>query len=135
MAPAMARRDGMPRLELIFLHSASADGCNAWRASPIITKRIPVSVDEAFPWNTGPTYLVRDDDGAYGQAFISLVWAMGIRDRPSFLIGKIVCKKISARFEGFPRNRKVVTRMFHPAGISRHHAPQLSSANDLPYTN
>ena len=31
LAPAMARRDGMRRLELIFPHSASADGCNAWR--------------------------------------------------------------------------------------------------------
>ena len=27
----MARRDGMPRLELIFLHSASADGSNVGR--------------------------------------------------------------------------------------------------------
>jgi hypothetical protein len=24
---------------------------------------------EAFPWNTAPTYLVRDNDRAYGQAF------------------------------------------------------------------
>ena len=24
---------------------------------------------EAFPWDTAPTYLVRDNDGAYGQAF------------------------------------------------------------------
>jgi len=23
---------------------------------------------EAFPWDTAPTYLVRDNDGAYGQA-------------------------------------------------------------------
>jgi hypothetical protein len=23
---------------------------------------------QAFPWNTAPTYLVRDNDGAYGQA-------------------------------------------------------------------
>jgi transposase InsO family protein len=37
---------------------------------------------EAFPWGTAPTYLVRDNDGAYGQAFISRVRAMGIRDRP-----------------------------------------------------
>ena len=37
---------------------------------------------EAFPWNTGPTYLVRDNDGAYGQAFTSRVRAMGIWDRP-----------------------------------------------------
>jgi hypothetical protein len=34
---------------------------------------------EAFPWNTAPTYLVRDNDGAYGQAFRRRVRAMGIR--------------------------------------------------------
>src|SRR5947207_12462161 len=37
---------------------------------------------QAFPWDTVPTYLVRDNDGAYGQAFTSRVRAMGIRDRP-----------------------------------------------------
>jgi transposase InsO family protein len=37
---------------------------------------------EAFPWNTAPTYLVRDNDGAYGQAFLSRVRTLGIRDRP-----------------------------------------------------
>jgi transposase InsO family protein len=37
---------------------------------------------EAFPWDTAPTYLVRDNDGAYGQAFTSRVRAMGIRDHP-----------------------------------------------------
>ena len=37
---------------------------------------------EAFPWNTAPTYLVRDNDGAYGHAFTSRVRGMGIRDRP-----------------------------------------------------
>src|SRR3979411_186003 len=37
---------------------------------------------EAFPWNTAPTYLMRDNDGAYGRAFTSRVRAMGIRDRP-----------------------------------------------------
>ena len=41
---------------------------------------------EAFPWNTAPAYLVRDNDAAYGQAFRRRVRAMGIRDRPtSFL--------------------------------------------------
>jgi hypothetical protein len=24
---------------------------------------------EAFPWDTAPSYLIRDSDGAYGQAF------------------------------------------------------------------
>src|SRR5262249_59690691 len=37
---------------------------------------------EAFPWNTAPAYLVRDNDGAYGRAFRRRVRAMGIRDRP-----------------------------------------------------
>jgi len=37
---------------------------------------------QAFPWNTAPAYLVRDNDGAYGQAFRRRVRAMGIRDRP-----------------------------------------------------
>jgi transposase InsO family protein len=38
---------------------------------------------QAFPWDTAPTYLVRDNDGAYGQAFTRRVRTMGIRDRPT----------------------------------------------------
>jgi transposase InsO family protein len=38
---------------------------------------------EAFPWNTAPAYLVRDNDGAYGHVFRRRVRAMGIRDRPT----------------------------------------------------
>ncbi len=37
---------------------------------------------QAFPWDTAPTYLVHDNDGAYGQAFTRRLRAMGIRDRP-----------------------------------------------------
>jgi transposase InsO family protein len=37
---------------------------------------------EAFPWDIAPAYLVRDNDGAYGHAFIRRVRGMGIRDRP-----------------------------------------------------
>jgi transposase InsO family protein len=37
---------------------------------------------EAFPWNTAPAYLVRDNDCAYGRVFQRRVRAMGIRDRP-----------------------------------------------------
>jgi transposase InsO family protein len=37
---------------------------------------------EAFPWNTAPRYVVRDNDGAYGPAFIRRIRMMGIRDRP-----------------------------------------------------
>ena len=40
-------------------------------------------LSEAFPWDTTPTYLVRDRDGAYGQVFKRRVRAMGIRDRPT----------------------------------------------------
>src|SRR5438876_1745991 len=39
-------------------------------------------ITEAFPWNTAPTYLVRDNDRAYGQVFQRRLRAMGIRDRP-----------------------------------------------------
>jgi transposase InsO family protein len=45
----------------------------AWLAQQIV---------EAFPWDTAPTYLVRDNDGAYGQVFTKRLRAMGIRDRP-----------------------------------------------------
>ena len=39
-------------------------------------------ITEAFPWASAPTYLVRDNDCAYGHVFTSRVRAMGIRDRP-----------------------------------------------------
>jgi transposase InsO family protein len=39
-------------------------------------------ITEAFPWDSAPAYLVRDNDHAYGQVFTSRVRAMGIRDRP-----------------------------------------------------
>ena len=39
-------------------------------------------ITEAFPWASAPTYLVRDNDRAYGLVFQRRVRAMGIRDRP-----------------------------------------------------
>ena len=39
-------------------------------------------ITEAFPWALAPTYLVRDNDRAYGHVFRRPVMAMGIRDRP-----------------------------------------------------
>jgi hypothetical protein len=39
-------------------------------------------ITEAFPWTSAPAYLVRDNDRAYGQVFITRARAMGIRDRP-----------------------------------------------------
>ena len=38
-------------------------------------------MSETFPWASAPTYLVRDNDRAYGHAFSRRVMAMGIRDR------------------------------------------------------
>jgi transposase InsO family protein len=37
---------------------------------------------EAFPWDTAPRYLIRDNDAAYGRAFTNRIRTMGIRDRP-----------------------------------------------------
>jgi transposase InsO family protein len=39
-------------------------------------------ITEAFPWYTVPTFLIRDNDGAYGEVFTRRLRAMGIRDRP-----------------------------------------------------
>ena len=39
-------------------------------------------ITEAFPWDTVPRYLIRDNDRAFGVAFKARVRAMGIRDRP-----------------------------------------------------
>jgi hypothetical protein len=39
-------------------------------------------ITEAFPWATAPRYLIRDNDGAYGDVFTGRAKAMGIRDRP-----------------------------------------------------
>jgi hypothetical protein len=44
---------------------------------------------EACGWNEPPRYLIRDRDGAYGDAFIRRLTAMGIRDRPIALSGSI----------------------------------------------
>jgi len=40
---------------------------------------------EAFPWDTAPAYLVRDNDRSYGQIFVNRLRSMGIRDRPTAL--------------------------------------------------
>ncbi len=39
-------------------------------------------ITEAFPWMSAPTYLIRDNDKAYGHVFTARVQAMGIRDKP-----------------------------------------------------
>src|SRR5665213_1352463 len=40
-------------------------------------------ITEAFPWDSAPVFLIRDNDGAYGKVFKRRLRAMGIRDRPT----------------------------------------------------
>ena len=40
-------------------------------------------ITEAFPWDSAPKYLIRDNDRAFGVAFKARLRAMGIRDRPT----------------------------------------------------
>lgn len=39
-------------------------------------------ITEAFPWDSTPGHLLRDNGGAYGELFTRRLRAMGIRDRP-----------------------------------------------------
>jgi transposase InsO family protein len=39
-------------------------------------------ITEAFPWDSAPAYLVRDNDRAFGHVLTCRFRAMGIRDRP-----------------------------------------------------
>jgi transposase InsO family protein len=38
---------------------------------------------EAFPWDSAPAYLLRDNDAIYGQVFRKQLEALGIRDVPT----------------------------------------------------
>jgi hypothetical protein len=40
-------------------------------------------ITEAFPWDSAPKYLIRDNDKVFGIAFKDRIRAMGIRDRPT----------------------------------------------------
>jgi hypothetical protein len=51
---------------------------------------------EAFPWDTVPTYLIRDNDCSYGDTFTARLRAMGIRDRPDW--------DVAARLSGSRRD-------------------------------
>ena len=49
----------------------TAHPTSAWAAQQI---------QEAFPWDTAPRYLIRDQDGSYGLCFRSRLRAMGINE-------------------------------------------------------
>jgi hypothetical protein len=60
-----------------FVHYAvTAHPTTAWVARQIT---------EAFPWDTAPSYLVRDRDAVYGQVVKQRLRALAIRDRPTVL--------------------------------------------------
>jgi hypothetical protein len=40
-------------------------------------------ITEAFPWDSAPKYLIRDNDRAFGGVFKARLRTMGIRDRPT----------------------------------------------------
>ena len=44
---------------------------------------ISQQMKEAFPWDATPDYLIRDNDGAYGDTVKRCIRSMGIRDRPT----------------------------------------------------
>ena len=44
------------------------------------TIRFPPSV---FPWDSAPKYILRDNDGIYGQVFLEQLDALGIEDVPT----------------------------------------------------
>lgn len=58
----------------LFFITATSHPTSLWLAQ---------QVREAFPWETAPRVLVRDNDKKYGNAFKRTVRAFGIRDRPT----------------------------------------------------
>jgi hypothetical protein len=48
-------------------------------------------ITEAFPWDSAPKYLVRDNDRAFGAAFKARVRAMGIRELVPLALAERIC--------------------------------------------
>jgi transposase InsO family protein len=67
---------------LILKHGRREILCLAATAHPS-AEWISRQLMEAYGWEEGPCYLVRDRDRVYGEVFIRRLRAMGIRDRPT----------------------------------------------------
>jgi transposase InsO family protein len=67
---------------LILKHGRREILCLSATAHPS-AEWISRQLTEAYGWEEGPCYLVRDRDSAYGEAFTRRLRAMGIRDRPT----------------------------------------------------
>jgi hypothetical protein len=50
---------------------------------------------EAFPWDSGPRYLLRDRDGCYGEQFHEATGWLGIREGRSLLLGEKLELRVS----------------------------------------
>jgi hypothetical protein len=67
---------------LILKHGRREILCLAATAHPS-AEWISHQLMEAYGWEEGPCYLIRDRDRVYGKVFIRRLRAMGIRDRPT----------------------------------------------------
>jgi transposase InsO family protein len=67
---------------LILKHGRREILCLSVTAHPS-AEWISRQLTEAYGWEEGPCYLVRDRDSAYGEVFTRRLQAMGIRDRPT----------------------------------------------------
>jgi transposase InsO family protein len=67
---------------LILKHGRREILCLAATAHPS-AEWISRQLMEAYGWEEGPRYLIRDRDRVYGEVFIRRLRAMGIRDRPT----------------------------------------------------
>ena len=62
---------------------AAAKSCGLSATAHPSAEWISRQLMEAYGWEQGPRYLVRDRDSVYGEVFIRRLRAMGIRDRPT----------------------------------------------------
>jgi hypothetical protein len=67
---------------LILKHRRREILCLAATAHPS-AEWISRQLMEAYGWEQGPCYLIRDRDKVYGEVFIRRLSATGIRDRPT----------------------------------------------------
>jgi hypothetical protein len=80
---------GVPTIAFQQLHTFLVLGHRRRRLLWFAVTRNPTAewlarqITEAFPWDSTPKYLIRDNDRVFGVAFRARVRAMGIRDRPT----------------------------------------------------
>jgi len=78
------RRAGTNNFSHFWFSGTSGGGCCGFAVTHNPTAEwLARQITEAFPWDSAPKYLIRDNDRAFGVAFKARVRAMGIRDRPT----------------------------------------------------